>query len=98
MTVPSCALHNNSNSMDVVYSRNVITILQGVNEQGERLFLNKTLKSLDRSPGLLHSTFGTMRPVQLQGMQVGAFDFDLPRIKIVMVACARPVKPAINIL
>src|SRR6185437_6074985 len=41
ITVPSCAAHNNANSKDVEYVRNIITTSFGVNSVGETIFSTK---------------------------------------------------------
>jgi hypothetical protein len=87
ITVPSCADHNNANSKDVEYTRNVITIMFGVNEIGQQHFSDKSLRSFDHSPALLYSTFSDIRPVRFQGMTVGKFTVDTARIEAVMGAC-----------
>jgi hypothetical protein len=87
ITVPSCADHNNANSKDVEYARNVITIMFGVNEIGQQHFSDKSLRSLDHSPALLRSTFSDIRPVRFQGTTIGRFTVDTARIESVMSAC-----------
>jgi len=87
ITVPSCPDHNNANSKDVEYARNVITIMFGVNKIGEQHFSGKSLRSFDHSPALLHSTFSDIRPVQFKGGTIGKFTVDTPRIEAVMSAC-----------
>ncbi|WP_263385441.1 hypothetical protein [Granulicella arctica] len=73
--------------MDVEYTRNVVGTWFGVNEIGERHFFDKAMRSFDRTPALLHTTFSDIRPVEVQGMVVGAFTADVKRIKRVMTAC-----------
>lgn len=87
ITVPSCPEHNNDNSKDVEYARNVISTMFGVNAIGEQLFADKSIRSYDRSPALMYKTFADIRPVQLQGATVGAFTVDTARIANVMSAC-----------
>ena len=87
ITVPSCPLHNNANAMDVEYTRNVISTFFGVNDVGQQHFFDKALRSFDRTPALLYTTFSDIRPVKVQGMEVGAFTTDVERIKVVMSAC-----------
>jgi hypothetical protein len=89
ITVPSCALHNNANSKDVEYARNVISTMLGVNEVGERHFLDKAIRSFGRTPALLHTTFSDIRPVNIHGMTSGVFTLDVERITNVMAACIR---------
>jgi hypothetical protein len=89
ITVPSCALHNNANSMDVEYARNVITTMLGSNEVGQEHFNDKVVRSFAHSPGLLNATFADIRAVNVKGMTTGAFTVDTQRINTVMKACVR---------
>ena len=91
LTVASCPQHNNDNSKDVEYTRNVLTTLWGVNESGLELFGGKVRRSLDRSPALLNMTFGTMQTVFHEGQMTGAFRIDVDRLKNVFEACARAI-------
>ena len=87
ITVPSCPEHNNDNSKDVEYARNVISTMFGVNVIGQQLFADKSMRSFDRSPSLMRRTFADIRPVLLRGGTVGAFTVDTARIANVMRAC-----------
>jgi hypothetical protein len=87
ITVPSCEDHNNANSKDVEYVRNILTTMFGVNALGQQLFTDKSLRSFDRSPALLNKTFSDIRPVNVQGVTVGAFTVDRERVIAVMKAC-----------
>ncbi len=87
ITVPSCARHNNDNSQDIEYARNVISTYYGVNSAGQGLFLDKAMRSFDHSPALLKTTFSDIRPVTIQGATCGAFTVDVERIETVMRAC-----------
>jgi hypothetical protein len=90
-TVPSCELHNNANSKDVEYVRNIITTVLGVNQVGESHFLGKSMRSFDHSPKLLNATFADIRPVQINGGTSGLFTVDVERVKTVMEACIRAI-------
>jgi hypothetical protein len=90
-TVGSCPEHNNENSKDVEYTRNVLTSVWGVNSSGLRLFEGKVRRSLDRSVGLLLSTFGTMQTTEHQGQPTGVFRLDIDRMGRVFEACARAI-------
>ncbi|MFZ3210923.1 MAG: hypothetical protein WA188_05360 [Terriglobales bacterium] len=87
ITVPSCAAHNQGNSEDVEYVRNVISTQHGTNDAAARLF-EKTKRSFNRSPKLLTQTFGGLRPVLVEGEETGAFRIDLARHRRVMKAIA----------
>lgn len=91
LTVGSCAQHNNDNSKDVEYVRNVLTTLWGVGSSGLELFERKARRSLDRSPGLLTQTFSTMQTVFYEGQITGVFRLDINRLESVFEACARAV-------
>ena len=91
MTVPSCEEHNNDYSKDVEYTRNAITTLWGVNTTGLDLFERKTKKSLDRSPGLLFQTFGTMQAAMYGEHVTGVYHLDIDRLEVVFAACVRAV-------
>jgi hypothetical protein len=87
VTVPSCELHNNAESMDAEYTRNVISILLDVNPVGELQFLEKGVRSREHAPAQLHTTFSDIRPVKVAGQEVGADTIDVNRVKNVMSAC-----------
>jgi hypothetical protein len=89
ITVPSCEDHNNSNSKDVEYARNIVTTMFGVNALGQKLFADKSFRSFDRSPALIYKTFSDICPVSAQEMTVGAFTIDRERVITVMRACIR---------
>jgi hypothetical protein len=91
LTVPSCALHNNENSKDVEYTRNVLTTVWGVNGSGLSLFVGKVKRSLERSPGLLATTFGSMQAVAFEGQITGAFRIDTNRLYRVFNACVTAI-------
>src|SRR5438270_11772363 len=57
ITVPSCRLHNNDNSKDVEYVRNIISMSRSANIVGSKYFWSKGFRSLKRSPKLLKRTF-----------------------------------------
>jgi hypothetical protein len=89
ITVPSCPDHNTANSKDVEYTRNVITTMFGVNQVGESHFSDKSVRSFDRSPALLQTTFSDIRALQLRGQTIGAFTVNTQRVEEVMKACVR---------
>ncbi|MGA9021081.1 MAG: hypothetical protein ACLQHT_05415 [Terracidiphilus sp.] len=87
ITVPSCEVHNNDNSKDVEYTRNVISVSNGVNRVGDEHFLDKGVASLEHTPALLYATFSDIRPIMVDGVEVGAYTMDVDRVKNVMNAC-----------
>jgi hypothetical protein len=91
MTVGSCPAHNNENSKDVEYTRNVLTSVWGVNTPGLDLFAGKVLRSLERSPGLLISTFGSMQTIAHEGQITGIFRIDTGRMGQVFESCAKAI-------
>jgi hypothetical protein len=89
LTVPSCERHNNDNSKDVEYVRNVLTTLWGANESGLSLFGDKVKRSFDRSPKLWTATFSSMQTIFYEGQITGAYKLDIKRLANVFEACAR---------
>jgi hypothetical protein len=87
VTVPSCPKHNNDNSADVEYVRNVIVGAYPVNEVGLSL-LPKTQRSFDRSPGLFVQTYRESSPVMTPEGQSVIFRLDMARFDSVMTAIA----------
>ncbi len=85
--VPSCPAHNEANSKDVEYVRNVISTQHGTNGAATLIF-EKTKRSFDNSPKLAARTFRDLRPVMIEGQETGAFPIDLPRHRRVMEAIA----------
>lgn len=88
MTVPSCERHNNDQSKDVEYTRNILSTYLGTSDAGQRLFNDKAVRSLERSPRLLLRTFGDMRLVNVKETIGGAFTMEVERIENVMRSCA----------
>src|SRR6185503_5255413 len=68
ITVPSCKFHNNDNSRDVEYVRNIIVTDINSNEVARELFSKKVLPSFKRSPKLTSKTFAKVREVRVGGM------------------------------
>ncbi len=87
IAVPSCVEHNEENSKDVEYVRNVISTQRGTNDVAAKVF-EKTKRSLVRSPKLMTQTFRELRPVLVEDKEAGVFPVDLPRHKSVMRAIA----------
>ncbi len=83
-TVPSCKLHNNDNSKDVEYVRNVITMHFLNNVTGFDHFQNKTFKSFKHSISLFKTTLKNSKKVTLNGGDVITFPIDLERFENVM--------------
>ena len=88
-TVPSCRRHNNDQSKDVEYVRNILVSLE-VNDVGLGLW-PKAQRSFERSPRLFDRTFRDARPIQTTKGETGVIRLDLPRFKEVMRGIARAV-------
>lgn len=69
ITVPSCKTHNNDNSEDVEYVRNIIASDINANELAMKLFSGKILRSYKRNPKLTQRTFSRVREVRVAGME-----------------------------
>lgn len=87
VTVPSCPKHNNDNSADVEYVRNIIVGAYQVNEIGLSL-LPKAQRSFDRSPALFVQTYRESSPVMTPEGQSAIFRLDMARFDSVMTAIA----------
>ena len=87
VTVQSCPGHNNDNSADVEYVRNVIVGAYPVNEVGLSL-LAKTQRSFDRSPALFVQTYRESWPVLTPEGQSVISRLDMARFDSVMAAIA----------
>ncbi|MGC1921156.1 MAG: hypothetical protein WA682_14760, partial [Acidobacteriaceae bacterium] len=59
----------------------------GTNAVGQLHFANKSLRSFEHSPALLHQTFADIRPISIKGKRVGLYTVDTNRIQNVMQAC-----------
>lgn len=90
LTVPSCLAHNQSQSRDIEYVRNVIVACYGINDLGEQTF-EIARKSFNRSKALFYQTFGDFEAIEFNGVKTGRFRIDLQRMQSVM----RPIANAI---
>lgn len=79
ITVPSCEMHNNSNSKDVEYIRNIITTSFNVNAEGLAHYHNKTKRSFKRSEKLTQATFQNVITVDLGGVKSKGFNYSVER-------------------
>jgi hypothetical protein len=68
ITVPSCKLHNNDNSKDVLYVRNIIVTDVNTNEIARRMFKERALPSFRENPKLTRQTFTKVRETEVWGM------------------------------
>jgi hypothetical protein len=87
VTVPSCPKHNNDNSKDVEYVRNVVVSHINTNALGRVLF-QKALRSYQRSPKLFRQIFKKVNPIMVGGRETAVVKLNLTRFKIVMRAIA----------
>ena len=88
ITVPSCVAHNEKNSKDVEYVRNVISTQHGTTNEAATKVFETTKRSFDRSVKLANRTFRDLKPVLVEGQETGAFPVDLARHRNVMRAIA----------
>jgi hypothetical protein len=77
ITVPSCNTHNNDNSQNVEYVRNIIVTDIHTNEVGREMFAAKVQRSYARGDKLRNTTFKKIREVTLSDyrmmVQAGGF-------------------------
>lgn len=91
VVVPSCAVHNNDNSKDVEYVRNVVCIQYGTNAAAEEVF-EVAKRSWDHSEKLFQRTFHDLQVAKIAGEgEAGLFTVDLQRVKAVVSAIAHAV-------
>jgi hypothetical protein len=87
-TVASCSEHNNGNSLDVEYVRNVIVSQISTNALARNWFQDRALRSYKRSPGLRNQTFAKSAPVIVDGRETVIVECDMPRFEFIMEAIA----------
>lgn len=87
-TVPSCPTHNNDNSKDVEYVRNIVVTHHATNEVARVHFREKALKSFKRSPKLFSQTLQNAKEILFNGEITGVGILDLTRFKSSMKAIA----------
>ena len=88
ITVPSCTTHNNDNSLDVEYVRNIILAHYDANGIALKHFADKAKRSYDRSPALLARTTQDSIPVEVDGQQTGIIQTDITRFTTIFEAIA----------
>ena len=88
ITVPSCKFHNNDNSKDVEYVRNIIVTDINANSVAQRMFQEKALPSFRHSPRLTSQTFAKVREVRIAGMETAIVRTHRTRFNPVMRAIA----------
>jgi hypothetical protein len=84
ITVPSCKFHNNDNSADVEYVRNIIVTDINSNEVARLMFKEKVLPSYRRSPKLKSKTFARVREVKLGEMDTAIVQANRIRFNRIM--------------
>jgi hypothetical protein len=87
ITVPSCPRHNNRNSLDVEYVRNLICSDLHVNEVGLAMF-ETARRSYERRPALFRRTFARYRLVVVNGEETFVYQVNLTRFKRIIRAIA----------
>jgi hypothetical protein len=87
ITVPSCPRHNNNNSKDVEYVRNLICSDFHTNKVGLAIF-EKARRSYERSPKLFTQTFSRIRLIKVNGQETAVYKINLTRFKPVIRAIA----------
>jgi hypothetical protein len=83
LTVPSCKRHNQDNSINVEYVRDIITTCFQVNNIGFTQFENKTFKSVTRNNSLIHKLLNNSMPALISGKETRAIEIDLNIFDIV---------------
>lgn len=86
--VPSCAKHNNANSLDVEYARSVIPTALQTNDVARELGAGKVIRTFQKSPKLFDQIYKDSIPVLANGEETIAFYINRPRLRVVMEAIA----------
>lgn len=76
ITVPSCKKHNQDNSDENEYVRNIITTCFQGNSYAYEQFSAKSLKSIARNKRLINKTFGKSEQIYLNGEITGSIIID----------------------
>jgi hypothetical protein len=79
--------HNNDNSKDVEYVRNIIVGSEGINHVGLDMF-PPVARSLERSPKLALRILDATEPITWQGEETGLMSTEIDRFRSVMRAIA----------
>lgn len=87
ITVPSCPAHNNQNSKDVEYVRNLVCSDFHVNEIGLAMF-EKARRSFERSPKLFNQTFARLRVIMVNGQETAVYKTNKVRFNRIIRAIA----------
>jgi hypothetical protein len=87
ITVPSCEEHNNKNSMDVEYIRNIIATSTMANGVG-KLLTSKSVSSLTRSEALLNTTIDNPETATDEDGETISYKLSYKRLETVMQAIA----------
>lgn len=88
LTLPSCPKHNNENSADVEYTRNVLNAHVETDIEIAGSVHAATWRSFDRLPTLLPKVFKDLKPILYNGQQTGTFTVDIKSVDKVMAAIA----------
>ncbi len=88
ITVPSCKTHNNDNSEDVEYVRNIVVTENHTNEVGREMFAAKVRRSYARGHKLRRSTFRKIREVMVNGRETAVVQINETRFNPIIRAIA----------
>ena len=88
ITVPSCKTHNNDNSFDVEYTRNIIVTDNHTEDIAREMFADKVLPSYRRNHKLRRLTFQAYREVKVNGMDSAIVQLHERRFNPIMKAIA----------
>ena len=88
ITVPSCKTHNNDNSFDVEYTRNIIVTDNQSNDVAREMFAEKVLPSFVKGHKLRRLTFQKYREVKVNGLESAIVHIQERRFNPIMKAIA----------
>jgi hypothetical protein len=88
ITVPSCKTHNNDNSFDVEYTRNIIVTDIHSEDIAREMFTEKVLPSYKKGHKLRRLTFQRYREIKVGGMDSAIVQLHESRFNPIMRAIA----------
>jgi hypothetical protein len=89
--VPSCRRHNNDNSVDVEYVRNVIVTDINTNDTARGIFQTLVYPSLLRNRKLFRKTFAQSRPITLKGVETAVVTLNMVKFKKIIKGIANAI-------
>lgn len=88
IVVPACERHNNANSIDIEYVRNILVNPLPTNEHARALFKDKVMPAYGRRKALFNRTFADLTRIVLNGQETAIYTIEIDRFNSVMKSIA----------